>query len=109
MDVVDRADIEALLLVDLLGLGGEEDDGNVARGGNVLESAADFIAMLPEPLEWYRVAGFVAFWVWFFWAKRKQRRALSLSTRAAAITETPASAGRRCASTASRELSSSRR
>src|SRR6185437_11018919 len=43
--VVDRADIEALLLVDLLGLGGEEDDGNVARGGNVLESPADFIAV----------------------------------------------------------------
>ena len=45
MDVVDGADIEALLLVDLLGLGGEEDDGNVARDGNVLKSPADFIAV----------------------------------------------------------------
>ena len=45
VDVVDGADVEAFLLVDLLGLGGEEDDGNVARGGNVLESPADFIAV----------------------------------------------------------------
>ena len=45
MDVVDRADVEALLLLHLLGLGGKEDDGNVARGGNVLQSPADLIAV----------------------------------------------------------------
>ena len=29
--------------------------------------------MLPEPLEWYHVAGFVACWALFFWSKRNRR------------------------------------
>ena len=45
MDVVDPADVETLLLVHLIGLGREEDDGNIARGWNVLEFAADLIAV----------------------------------------------------------------
>ena len=45
VDVVDGADVEALLFVNLLGLGGEEDDGDVARGGNVLQPPANLITI----------------------------------------------------------------
>ena len=45
MNVVDPADIKAFLLIHFVGLGGEKDDGNVARRGNVLESPADLIAI----------------------------------------------------------------
>jgi len=45
VDIVDGADVEAFLLVQFVGLGGEEDDGNVARGGIVLQSPADLIAV----------------------------------------------------------------
>lgn len=31
------------------------------------------MTMLPEGLEWYHVAGFIAFWAWFFWSKRNRR------------------------------------
>src|SRR5215467_7040829 len=43
--VIHGTDIEALLLVDLVDLGGKKDDGNVARSRVVLELAADLIAV----------------------------------------------------------------
>src|SRR5215469_13821516 len=43
--VIHGTDTEALLLVDLVDLGGKKDDGNVARPRVVLELAADLIAV----------------------------------------------------------------
>ena len=45
MDVVDPADVEALLLIHFIGLGRKKDDRNVARGGNIFQSSADLIAV----------------------------------------------------------------
>ena len=45
VDVINCANVESLLFLGLLGLGGKEDDGNVSRGGNVLQPPTDLVAV----------------------------------------------------------------
>ena len=45
MDIVHGPDVEAFLLIQFIGLCRKKDDWNVTRGGNVLQSPADLIAV----------------------------------------------------------------
>src|SRR5262249_10234205 len=73
MNVIYGADVEALLLVDLVGLGGEKDDGNITRRRVVLELAADLIAVHARHHHVEQDQ------VWPFGAGRDDQRLLSVS------------------------------
>src|SRR5262249_18073313 len=71
--VIHGTDIEALLLVDRVDLGGKKDDGNVARPRVVLELAADLIAVPARPHHVEQDQ------VWLLGAGRDGQRLLSVS------------------------------